>query len=219
MFLSLIEVFFEAFPQAILNSVYFFNRVEWQTEDWDTIIYNHMIQIISLTCSGLSIIKAIAGFTYTVTFDWNNSIIGIVNTLRKNYKKKEKFRQLDEEQNKNIISPSACEKFQATLQVSGFQDFSPANINKVQVIQNFLRERGFSTEMLIDNASYSDSGDSCTFNRLKLVECIKYMEMLENSKLTYHGILERNRYKQEKEECEKSDDEIETLISTKEKDP
>ena len=154
-------------------------------------------QIISLTCSGLSIIKAIAGFTYTVTFDWNNSIIGIVNTLRKNYKKKEKFRQLDEEQNKNIISPSACGKFQATLQVSGFQDFSPANINKVQVIQNFLRERGFSTEMLIDNASYSDSGDLCTFNKLKLVECIKYMKLLEDSTLTYHGILEHDRYKQD----------------------
>jgi len=71
--------------------------------------------------------------------------------------------------------------------------------------------------MLIDSAYYSDSGDLCTFNKLKVVECIKYMEMLEDSKLTYHGILEHNNVK-ENEESENSDDEEESLIN-KEKDP
>ena len=174
-------------------------------------------QIISLTCSGLSIIKAIAGFTYTVTFDWNNSIIGIVDILRKNYKKKEKVR-LDVEKNKYSITPSVFENFNATLKISGFENIPPANINKVQNIQNYLREKGFSTDMLIDNASYPDSGDLCTFNRLKLVECIKYMEMLEDSKLTYHGILEHKQFKEESEKSD-ADDETENLICTIEEDP
>ena len=166
-----------------------------------------------MTCSGLSIIKAIAGFTYTVTFDWNNSIIGIVDILRKNYKKKEKVRQLDVEQNKYSITPSVCENFIATLKISGFLNIPPANINKVQNIQNYLREKGFSTDMLIDNASYPDSGELCTFNRLKLVECIKYMEMLEDSNLTYRGILEHKQFKEESEKSD-ADDETEKLICT-----
>jgi len=97
MFLSIVETFFEAVPQAIVG-VYI--SAYQPAEDlvsrlihlWET----NPFQVVSLFFSFFSVVKTLGTIAYTTTNDWDNSIFGMVNFL-KNQAKKDFKREKDEE--------------------------------------------------------------------------------------------------------------------------
>jgi len=204
MFLSIVETMFEAVPEAILGLCLSSYQLKHSSiEDgesrflflWRTFPY----QVISLFFSFCTVVKTIGTVAYTTTNDWDNSIFGMVNSLRNQYKKKnqkvkgkkdlEMERQGEIEKLKGDIkhletlievkqkSIDIYNSFNANLEISGFGTGNESERGE------HLNEIGIPLELLFGGkkkALYPDN--SCVLTDIGLPESVRFMKKLYEKK-------------------------------------
>jgi len=185
MFLALIETFFEAFPQSVLNIVYIFNQWRQGTLMWRW-NFDENAQIVSLTFSMMMFVKSIGVLVYNIMYDYSNSIIGVVNSLRKGNeeRKRRKQQQCNIEEASNLLSSlEDYGNFATTLSITGFGVTDDDSVTSVEVIQKCLLNIGFPSEKLTDFPNVTYNFNNCIFKNMSLRECMKYMKKLKDSEL------------------------------------
>jgi len=204
MFLSIVETLFEAVPQAILGLCLSSLQLQLKSNEddesrllflWRAFPY----QVISLFFSFCTVVKTIGTVAYTTTNDWDNSIFGMVNSLRNQYKKKhqkvkgkkdlEMERQEEIEKLKSDMkhletlievkqkSIDIYNSFNANLEISGFET---GNENERG---EHLNDMGLPLELLFGGkkkASYPDN--SCVLTEIGLPESVRFMKKLYGKK-------------------------------------
>ena len=182
MFLSIIETLFEALPQSVLNVIFFINelseddfkfrnysiQVECKNQ-FHFIEFKLISQIVSLIFSFISIMKTIGTMSWTTTYDWNNSFLGLVNSLRQSYKEKKRMEDAEEERERLRV---VCNEFGADLKISGFENCSDLDIAR------YLEQRGIQHEILMDEdrAAYADG--ACVLQNVSVINSMLYMKSL-----------------------------------------
>ena len=109
--------------------------------------------------------RTIGTVAYTTTNDWDNSIIGMVNFLRSQYK-----------ENHPKVERKDLETFNADLKISGFETG-----NEIERGQ-YLTEMGLPLELLFDKEKASYPDKSCVLTDLSLAESFKFMKTLHGKK-------------------------------------
>jgi len=196
MFLSIVETMFEAVPEAILGLCLCSFQLKSNEEDESRLLFlwsAFPYQVISLFFSFCTVVKTIGTVAYTTTNDFDNSIFGMVNTLKDQYKKKHQKvkgkKDLEIEKLKGDIkhletlievkqkSIDIYNSFNAVLEISGFET---GNENERG---EHLNDMGLPLEILFGGkkkASYPDN--SCVLTDIGLPESVRFMKKLYGKK-------------------------------------
>ena len=148
--------------------------------------------------SFFTVVRTIGTVAYTTTNDWDNSIFGMVNFLRNQYKekhqkdkgkkgfKKEKEEEIEKLNNKikhlenlNDVKQKTIEmynRFNANLEISGFETGNEMKRGR------FLNDMGLPSELLFDEEKASYPDNSCVLTDLGLPESLKFMNTLNGKK-------------------------------------
>jgi hypothetical protein len=184
MFLSIVETLFEAVPEAILGlclSYYQLNHSSIEDHEsrflflWKAFPY----QVSQLYLPYNLNLKTIGTVAYTTTNDWDNSIFGMVNFLRNQYKEKhqkdkgkrkeqeEELERLNDEikhlENLNDAKQKTIElykRFNANLEISGFESGNEMKRGR------FLKDMGLPSELLFDEEKASYPNSCCVLTDL-----------------------------------------------------
>ena len=106
--------------------------------------------------------------SWTTTYDWDNSFLGLVNSLRQSYKEKKRREDAEEERERLRV---VCNEFGANLTISGFKNCSDLDIAR------FLERKGIQHEILMDeDAAYSEG--ACDLKNLSVIDSLLYMKAL-----------------------------------------
>merc|ERR550534_3144005 len=167
MFLSIIETLFEALPQSVLNVIFFMNEANEAGFEFR----KYSIQIVSLVFSFISIMKTIGVMSFTTTFDWDNSFLGLVNSLRQSYKEKKQLEDAEELRERLRV---VCNEFCADLKISGFE-----NCSDLEIARFLEYEGGIEHMILMDMRSTYDVNEGlCVLPELSVFNSMLYMKSL-----------------------------------------
>ena len=113
--------------------------------------------------------KTIGTMSWTTTYDWDNSFLGLVNSLRQSYKEKKKMEDAEEERERLRV---VCNEFGADLKISGFENCSDLDIAR------YLEQRGIQHEILMDEDRAAYDGGACVLQNVSVINSMLYMKSL-----------------------------------------
>ena len=116
--------------------------------------------------------KTIGVMSFTTTYDWDNSFLGLVNSLRQSYKEKKLLEDAEEERERLRV---VCNEFCADLKISGFE-----NCSDLEIARFLEQEGGIEHKILIDKnrATYDTMEGSCNLPKLSVLDSMLYMKSL-----------------------------------------
>ena len=119
--------------------------------------------------------KTIGTMSFTTTFDWDNSFLGLVNSLRQSYKEQKRLEDAEEERETLRV---VCNEFCANLKISGFVNCSDLEIAR------YLEQKGVQHEIVMDQnrADYTVGSGSCVLKNLSVINCMLYSKALKGQK-------------------------------------
>ena len=107
--------------------------------------------------------------SWTTTYDWDNSFLGLVNSLRQSYKEKKRREDAEEERERLRV---VCNEFEANLEISGFENCSDLDIAR------YLEQRGIQHVILMDEDRAAFSEGTCELQNLSVIDSLLYMKAL-----------------------------------------
>ena len=116
--------------------------------------------------------KTIGTMSFSTTFDWDNSFLGLVNSLRQSYKEQKRLEDAEEERERLRV---VCNEFCANLKISGFVNCSDLEIAR------YLEQKGVQHEILMDQnrAVYAVAEGSCVLQNLSVLNCMLHSKSLK----------------------------------------
>ena len=116
--------------------------------------------------------KTIGVMSFTTTFDWDNSFLGLVNSLRQSYKEKKQLEDAEELRERLRV---VCNEFCADLKISGFE-----NCSDLEIARFLEQEGGIEHKILMDKnrATYDINEGSCVLPELSVFNSMLYMKSL-----------------------------------------
>ena len=108
--------------------------------------------------------------SFTTTYDWDNSFLGLVNSLRQSYKEKKMLEDAEEERERLRV---VCNEFCADLKISGFE-----NCSDLEIARFLEQEGGVQHDIVMNRATYDVIEGSCNLPKLSVLNSMLYMKSL-----------------------------------------